>query len=240
MSNAKTIAIFGAGSGLGASLAKRFGGAGYRVALVARRAGPLEEQVAELAKLGIEAVPFPANLNDIDSLPHLVRSIAERFGGIDVCVYAPFAAEAAFVPAVDLDAAKLKGMVDLFTFAPVQLTHAVLPGMLARGDGAVVVVGGLSAVVPMAGMSGIGPLMAATRNYIFTLNAEVASKGVYAGTLNIGAVIERSTGMRVIKEAGLSMDHFPKVDPDELAEEVWTLVNKRDRVESIVPPLPHA
>jgi hypothetical protein len=37
--------------------------------------------------------------------------------------------------------------------------------------------------------------MAAARNYIFTLNAEVASTGVYAGTINIGAFIDRSTGL---------------------------------------------
>ncbi|RUW02840.1 SDR family NAD(P)-dependent oxidoreductase, partial [Mesorhizobium sp. M1A.F.Ca.IN.022.05.2.1] len=52
MTDKKTIAIFGAGTGLGASRATRFGREGYRVALVARRAAPLQERVAELASAG--------------------------------------------------------------------------------------------------------------------------------------------------------------------------------------------
>jgi hypothetical protein len=42
-----------------------------------------------------------------------------------------------------------------------------------RGDGAFIVADGLSAVLPVAGMSGPGPAMAATRNYIMTLHEEV-------------------------------------------------------------------
>ncbi len=46
----------------------------------------------------------------------------------------------------------------------------------------------------MPGLSGVGPAMAAAR--IFTLNAEVEPKGVYAGTINIGAFIDRSAAPR--------------------------------------------
>jgi NAD(P)-dependent dehydrogenase (short-subunit alcohol dehydrogenase family) len=105
MANKKTIAIFGAGTGLGASLATRFGREGYRVALVARRAAPLEERVAELTRAGIEVAAFPADLTNLDSIPALVRSIEARFGAIDVAVYQPVG-HVGFVPAVELDAAK--------------------------------------------------------------------------------------------------------------------------------------
>lgn len=239
MTDKKTIALFGAGTGLGASLAYRFGREGYRVALVARRAGPLEGRVAELAQAGIEAAAFPADLTDLAGIPALVRSIEARFGSIDAAVYAPVPSDVNFVPALELDAARLRSMADIFTFAPIEVSHAVLPGMLARGDGAVVIVGGLTAVVTMPGMSGVGPLMAAARNYVFTLNAEAMPKGVYAGTVNIGAVIDRSAGLRAMTSSGAALDpKFPVIDPDEIAEEIWNLVTKRDRVEAILPPLP--
>ncbi|GGA39446.1 SDR family NAD(P)-dependent oxidoreductase [Dyella nitratireducens] len=236
MTDQKTIAIFGAGTGLGASLAHRFGREGYRVALVARRAGPLQERVAELAGAGIEAAAFAADLAHTDRIPALVEAIEKRFGSIDVAVYAPVPSDIGFVPALELDASMLQSMANLFTFSPVEVSHAVLPGMLTRGDGAVVVVGGLTAVVPMPGMSGVGPLMAAARNYVFTLNAEVMPKGVYAGTLNIGAAIDRSAGLRALTAKGVTLDpRFPVIDPDDIAQEIWTLVTKRDRVESILP-----
>ncbi|MET3524004.1 SDR family NAD(P)-dependent oxidoreductase [Mesorhizobium abyssinicae] len=238
MTDKKTIAIFGAGAGLGASLAKRFGREGYRVALVARRAAPLQERVDELASAGIEAAAFPADLTNLDGIPALVRSIEERQGSIDVAVYQPVG-NVGFVPAAELDAAKFKPMANIFAFAPIEISHAVLPGMLARGDGAIVVVGGLTATVPMPGLSGVGPAMAAARNYIFSLNAEVMPKGVYAGTINIGGFIDRSTGLRAMTSAGAKPDpSYPILDPDHIAEELWSLVTTRDRVEAILPRTP--
>ena len=235
----KTIVIFGAGTGLGASLAARFGREGYRVALVARRAAPLEERVAELARAGIEAVAFPADLTNLDGIPALVRSIEERFGSIDVAVYSPVPTGIGFVPAVELDASTLQSMAPIFTFSPIEVSHAILPGMLARGDGAVVIVGGLTAVVTVPGWSGVGPMMAAARNYVFTLNAEVMPKGIYAGTISIGAFIDHSAGLRAMTSGGATLDPgLPVINPDDIAQEIWTLVTKRDRVEAILPPLP--
>jgi len=232
----KTIAIFGAGTGLGASVAARFGREGYRAALVARRAAPLEAQVAELARAGIQAVAFPADLTNRAGIPALVRSIEDKLGALDVAIYAPATPEVGFVPAVDLDAAKLEPLASLLMFSPIELAHALLPNMLARGDGAIVVAGGLTAVHTVPGWSGVGPVMAAVRNYVFTLNAELKAKGIYAGTLTIGALIERSAGYRAMTASGAPLDaRFPVVNPDDLAQEVWSLVTKRDRVEAIVP-----
>ncbi|MDD1520762.1 MULTISPECIES: SDR family NAD(P)-dependent oxidoreductase [Bradyrhizobium] len=235
----KTIAVFGAGSGLGASLATRFGREGYRVALVARRPDPLEQRVAELARAGIEAVAFPGDLTDLDGIPVLVRTIEQRFGSIDVAVYQP-AGELGFVPAVDLNAAKLKALTTIFAFSPIEVSHAVLPGMLARGDGAIIIVGGLSAVIRMqGGLSGVGPMMTTASNYIFSLNTEVASKGVFAGILNVGAVIEHSAGFRAMRAGGVLVNEgYQLIDPDDIAQRLWTLVTKRNQVEAIIAPRP--
>jgi hypothetical protein len=68
-----------------------------------------------------------------------------------------------------------------------------------------------------------------------------ASKGVYAGTVNIGAIIDRSAGLRAMTSSGVPLDpRLPVIDPDDIAQEIWTLVTKRDRVEAILPPLPSA
>ncbi|RUW04868.1 short-chain dehydrogenase, partial [Mesorhizobium sp. M1A.F.Ca.IN.022.05.2.1] len=98
-----------------------------------------------------------------------------------------------------------------------------------------------TATVPMPGLSGVGPAMAATRNYIFSLNAEVMPKGIYAGTVNIGGVIDRSTGLRAMTSAGAELDpRYPILDPDHIADELWSLVTRRDRVEAILPQNPAA
>lgn len=237
----KTIALFGAGTGLGASLARRFGREGYRVALVARSLESLKKRVAELAEDGIEAVAFPADLTDLAGIPALVRQIEDRFGAIDVAIYAPVPSNLGFVPAVDLDSATLQSMTPIFTYAPVEVSHAVLPDMLRRGDGAIVLVTGLTAVTIVPGLSGVGPAMTAARNYILTLNAEVAGKGVFAGSVSIGAMIERSAGMRIATAGSATIDpRLPVIDPDVIADVIWNLVTKRDRVEVILPAMPHS
>jgi short-subunit dehydrogenase len=234
----KIIAIFGAGVGLGASLAARFSREGYRVAIVARRA---VQRVAELSDAGVEAVAFPADLTKLDNIGSLVRSIDLQLGSIDVAVYAPLPSDPGFVPAVALNAAKAQSLANLFTFSPIELCHTLLPGMLAGGDGAIVIVSGISAIRPMPGMSGPGPLMAAARNYVLGLNAEVMPRGVYTGSVSIGQSIERSESFAALIASGAHIDpNFAALNPDDIAEEIWTLVTERDRAEAIIPPLPSA
>jgi len=239
MTYKKTIAIFGAGPGLGASLAARFGREGYRVALVARRAEPLQERVAELAAAGIEAAAFPADLGKLEGIPALVQAIEQRFGAIDVAVYAPVPSMFDFVPAAQVGAANLRVAMDLFLYAPIEVARAALPGQLQRGDGAFVIVGGLSAVAPVPGFAAIGPVMAAARNYALILNAEAKAQGIYAGSVSIGALIARSAGQLALEAQGVKLDAaLPTMDPDDIAQEIWTLVTQRERAEAILPPLP--
>ncbi|KQU99273.1 SDR family NAD(P)-dependent oxidoreductase [Devosia sp. Root105] len=238
MTDQKTIAIFGAGTGLGASVAARFGREGYKIALIARGAAGLDLLKGKLAEQGIEAHSFPADLSDLAAIPSLVHAIETRLGPIEVALFSPISSTAYFVPAVDLKASYLQSISPLLTWAPIELAHALMPGMRSRGDGAFIVADGLSAVFPVAGMSGPGPAMAATRNYIMTLHEEVRPNGVLAGMLHVGAMIDNSAGMAAALAAGMVLDSFPVVDPEVLADEVWNLATKRDRSEAILPQLP--
>jgi hypothetical protein len=110
-------------------------------------------------------------------------------------------------------------------------------------------------VQPLPFMSGVGPVMAAARNYVYSLNGELADKGVYVGTLTITAVVTGSAGHQALMAGelisklpeGITMPEgmelpegmqLPIVDPDVLAELYWELFTKRDRVEEIHPPMP--
>ncbi|AYG62833.1 SDR family NAD(P)-dependent oxidoreductase [Rhizobium jaguaris] len=236
MTDQKTIAIFGAGTGLGASVARHYGKAGFQVALVARNAQSLSERVAELSAQGVDAKAFPADLNEIDAIPALVREIEEKSGPIHTAIFAPVG-NFRMLPAVDLTAALLRELANILTLAPLEVVRAVLPGMLARGDGAIVIADGLSAVTPMPGMSGPGPAFAATRNYILGLHEEIKDRGVFAGMLHIGAMIDNSTGLRAAAANGLPVNdpRFATINPDILAEEIWSLATERSHAESILP-----
>lgn len=98
----KVLALLGAGPGLGAALGRRFGREGYRVALVARRPGPLEAVAAGLRAAGVEAAAFPADLAQANQIPEVVGQIGDRFGRIDAVGYAPITSNTVFLPATAL------------------------------------------------------------------------------------------------------------------------------------------
>ncbi|GIM94145.1 SDR family NAD(P)-dependent oxidoreductase [Paractinoplanes toevensis] len=235
----RTVVVFGAGVGLGAAVARRFGAAGYRVALVARDETRLGALVTELAADGIEAAAFPADLTRTAEIPGLIGRVRERFGRIDVIEYAPITTDL-FVRATDLDVTTAQHYVDLYLLTPIAIVREVLPEMIERGEGGILIGQGVSAVRPMPNLSGLGPAMAAARNYILSLNGEIAPQGVYAGVLHIAAMIRGSAGHQIATSGKLSVGvdftKIPVVEPADLAETLWTMLTKRDRPEDVIPP----
>ncbi|MBR8743521.1 SDR family oxidoreductase [Nocardiopsis sp. MG754419] len=232
------IAVFGAGTGLGASLARRFGRSGFRVALVARRRERLDTLVDDLARDGIEAAGFTADLSRTDRVPELITEIRDRFGRIDVIEYGPFSTDQSFVPASRVDAATLESGLAMFLLTPVEVVQAVLPEWAERGDGAFLLTSGVTAVHPMPGLSGLAPLGAAARNYLYSLHGELAEQGIYVGTISVGATIARSEMSDLVARTGTgegATPEFPVVDPDDLAELYWDMYTARDRVEQLHP-----
>jgi NAD(P)-dependent dehydrogenase (short-subunit alcohol dehydrogenase family) len=236
-SDRPVLLVIGVGPGLGMSVAHRFGSHGYSVALVSRSSTRHADYLKSLADKGIEAAAFIADAADPGALRSAVDAVRYRFGRIDVGYYGP-AAGVPMADIVDLDAAgaeaALRGVVPAVDFASL-----LLPELRDRGDGALLFAGGLSAVIPMPPLGGLALASAALRNYALTLHAALAPIGVYAGTLTVGGLIERGDIHRALRD---NPDLFGNVsaatlNPDELAELLWTLYRDRTEPEAVVNAL---
>lgn len=231
----KTIMVVGAGAGLGQAVARRFGREGFAVALVARTAERLTALAGELRGEGIDAAGFPCDVADRPALVKTVDAIKARFGTIDVVEFAPasMAWMAQIVPLPDTTAESLEFPLDVLVRAPMTIFGAVLPDMLARGDGALLMSGGGAATTAHPQIGNIGIAMAAARNYQFNLNAALDGTGVYAGLLQVGGGI---AGSDAIREYAKDRDPGELIDPADLAATCWDMYVNRDRFEELVGP----
>jgi short-subunit dehydrogenase len=231
----KSIAVFGAGPALGRAVAQRYAREGYDVVLVARRQEPLETLALELRSTGATAHVITADLSDIDALPHVAERIRAAAGDLDTIYYG--AAANGFVPVVDLTPDRAQALLPLGVYALLALVREFLPAMLVRGDGAILSAQGASAVRGMPHIAG-GFALAAQRNYLQSLHAAVADKGVYVGGLYIGAAIEHSpfhAEREAAKAAADSVPEMPTADPHHLADLLWTMHHTKSRPETTYP-----
>jgi short-subunit dehydrogenase len=235
--NPRSIAVFGAGPGLGQAVARRYAREGYTVVLVARRRELLEQLAGELISAGATVHVIPADLSDTNAIPALAGEIRARAGDLDAFYYAP-TPDGGFVPAASLTPQRARDFMPLTFYTLLALVQEFLPHMLSQGAGAILTAQGASSVHGLPNMSGPGPAQAAQRNYLQSLHAEVAEKGVYVGMLYIGVAIEKSafhTEMEEAKAAGQPVWEMPVVDPAHLADLLWTMHSTRGQPEVTYP-----
>ena len=84
-----TIAIVGAGPGVGSAVARRFGREGFAVALISRTQAHLDALAAELSADGITVQGFPADVRDRDALELAIDAATTTLGPIEVLQYSP-------------------------------------------------------------------------------------------------------------------------------------------------------
>jgi NAD(P)-dependent dehydrogenase (short-subunit alcohol dehydrogenase family) len=168
-------------------------------------------------------------------VPHVAARIRGVVGDLDVLYYG--AAANGFIPAIDLTPQRARELMRLGVYAPLALIHAFLPAMLARGDGAILSAQGASAVQGRPNIAG-GLALAAQRNYLQSLHAAVADKGVYVGGLYIGAAIEHSVfhaEREAARASGSPVPEMPIVDPAHLANLLWIMHSNKSPGEATYP-----
>ncbi len=233
----KSIAVFGAGPGLGQAVARRYAREGYDVVLVARRREPLERLAKELASGGGTVHVISADLSDTASVPALAEQVRTQTGHLDALYYAP-TPDTGFVAAANLTPQHARNFMPLIFYTMLALVQEFLPHMLEQGDGAILTAQGGSTVQGLPNMSGPSPAQAAQRNYLQALYAEVAEKGVYVGMLYIGAAIKNSAfhaEMEKAEAAGDPVWEMPTVDPNHLADLLWNMHTAKGPAEATYP-----
>ena len=173
--------VLGASKGIGRGIARSLAREGARVAVSARKAGPLESLASEL---GGAAAAFPADTGDLEAMRALAADVMDRLGPIEILVLntgGPPAGAALDNPIEEWDAA-YRSLV----LAPRVLVEAVVPGMRERGWGRIISVSSSSIREPIAHLALSNSNRMATLGLLNTLAPEVASDGITVNTIATG------------------------------------------------------
>jgi NAD(P)-dependent dehydrogenase (short-subunit alcohol dehydrogenase family) len=172
--------VTGASSGIGEAIAASLAGAGYRVALLARRVGELERVRAALPGSGHVAVP--CDLTDAGAIEPAVAAACEAFGGLDLLVNNAGLGYRARVEEVEPEVARR--VLDTNVVGLLLVCRAALPH-LRRGSSPVVV--NVASVVGRRGIPGqavYSASKAAVCSIGEALRVEWAAEGIAVCTLN--------------------------------------------------------
>jgi short-subunit dehydrogenase len=167
-----TAIVTGASAGIGAEFARRLAARGYDLVLVARRADRLDQLAQELG--GARTESLVADLRD----PKDVQAVADRAAQDDVTLLVNNAGINGYDPFAESDADVLADVIAVNVTAPTLLARAALPGMLDRGEGAII---GVASMLAFAGSVPPDPLpyratYAATKGYMVTFTRTLAAE----------------------------------------------------------------
>ena len=164
--------ITGASAGLGVDFARQLSAQGRRLLLVARRKDRIDALATELGNARAVAI----DLSEAGAAGRLMADLAANGEHVDLLVNnAGFGLTGRFGA---LDAKRQRQMIDLNCGVLVELAHAVLPGMIERGSGAILNVASTAAFQPGPGMAVYFATKAFVLSFSEALHEEVRKDGV--------------------------------------------------------------
>jgi citronellol/citronellal dehydrogenase len=184
---------------LGEAIAYRFAQAGAKVVVSARTltdgdhvlAGGISNVAATIERLGGQALAVRADIGLAEHRKHLIDQAENRFGPVDILVNN--AAVTYFERVQDFQQKHFDLMFRVQVEAPFALAQRVLPGMIARGHGAILNVSSHAALHPAIDVGGRGGTVygmckAALERFTTGLASEVYGQGVAVNVISPGLV----------------------------------------------------
>lgn len=188
----KTALITGATSGIGAASVKRFIDGGWQVIAAGRRSERLAALAADVASECLHTVSL--DVRDNDRIDDMLEALPVRFTEIDLLINnAGLALGTASAQTADLS--QWKTMIDTNVSALVNVTHRLLPRLIAR-KGAIINISSVAANYPYAGGNVYGGTKAFVRQFSLGLRSDLHGTGVRVTSIEPGMVETEFTMVR--------------------------------------------
>ncbi len=212
----KVCVVTGVGPGTGAALVKKFAGAGYSVAMVARN----QERLTRISEEEPLARPFPCDISDESAVNAVARSIVSELGDPDVIFHN--AVRGTFGTFLEVLPKDLEENFKVNTMGLLYLSRAFAPRMIERGEGVIMASGNTAALRGRPRFAAFAPTKAAQRILCESLARELGPKGIHVAYLVIDAVIDLDWTRKMF--ADKSDDFF--ISPHSIAETAYQVAHQ--------------
>lgn len=183
----KVAIVTGAGRGIGQATAVAFAREGARVILAARTRSQLEDTATRCREAGGTALPVVVDVASWEQVQHLVKTALEDSGQVDILVnsaggYGPIG------PTSEIDTAAWTRAVEINLFGPLYLCRAIMPHMMERRQGKIILLGGGGATAPLPNFSSYAAAKAGVVRLADTLAEELKEYNVQVNVIAPGLV----------------------------------------------------
>jgi len=210
------VAIAGIGEGFGLSLAKAFSGAGYDV-IGLSRSGRCDPAAAALtAAHGRAYVPLTCDVTDDGAVAAILAPHAPR---IEVAIYN--AHHLVIAPFLETAAGDFAQAMAINWGGAVAMSRALLPKMLARGQGTLIMTGATAATRASAGFAALASSKFALRALAQSLAREFGPNGVHVVHVVVDGLIDEPQTRRRFPDRSGAM-----IDADALAATYLSIVRQ--------------
>lgn len=177
-----SVFITGASSGFGMAMARRFAASGSRVILAARR---LDRLTALAETLGSHALPLALDVTDRAAVEAAVADLPAPFAAVDLLINNAGLA-LGIEPAQRASLDDWQQMLDTNVKGLLTVTHALLPGLVARGRGQIINIGSTAAEWPYPGGNVYGATKAFVRQFSMNLRADLLGTAIRVSNIEPG------------------------------------------------------
>jgi 3-hydroxy acid dehydrogenase/malonic semialdehyde reductase len=179
---ALTILVTGATAGFGAAMVRRFVRDGHRIIAAARRTDRLQALQAEL---GAAVVPLTLDVTDAEAVAALPDNLPSEWRAVDVLINNAGLA-LGLEPAHKASVADWDRMVAVNVSGMMRMTHALLPGMVARNRGHIINISSTAGRYPYPGGHVYGASKAFVTQFSLNLRADLVGMAVRVTDLEPG------------------------------------------------------
>jgi uncharacterized protein len=224
--NRPIAAVTGASSGIGLELAKELARKGFDLVVAAEDPG-IESAARDISALGANVLPVQVDLADYDGVEKFYRELKTREPVDIVAINAGIGVGGDFARETDLKA-ELR-LIDLNVTSCVHLAKRVVPDMLPRKQGRILITSSIAATAP-------GPfeaVYAASKAFLFSFSEALRNELKDSG-ITVTALMPGATETNFFHRAGMDntkVGQSEKDDPAEVARDgIQALMAGKDRV----------